>query len=173
MVRFVVGPEGQIVPDVAEKLPGRGIWVKADRESVTKAAVKGMFARAAKAKVKADAGLADRVSDQLRNRALGSLKLARRAGQAVGGFEKVKGWLKQEHIAVLIHAAEATEDGVQKLDRIAGDAVIKANFFTQDELNEAFAHPNLIHVAVKSGGLGDTLAKECARLAGFVERTPL
>lgn len=173
LVRFVVGPDSRIVPDVAEKLPGRGIWVKAEKALVQKAAEKGLFARSAKASVKADKALAEQVGTLLKARALDWLKLARRAGQAVGGFEKVKTALQKEDIRVLIHAAEAGDDGIEKLKRAAKTGVYHAGFFSTEELNEVFSHPNLIHVAVTAGTLAETLVKECERLAGFVEKTEL
>ena len=89
LIRFVVGPDGQAVPDLARKLPGRGIWVAADRASVEAAARKNLFARSAKAPLKAPAGLADQVAALLRARLLNALGLARRAGDLTSGFEKV------------------------------------------------------------------------------------
>ena len=56
LIRFVAGPDGQVVPDLAEKLPGRGIWVTADRAAIAKAAAKGLFSRGARARVGAPDG---------------------------------------------------------------------------------------------------------------------
>ena len=89
LVRFVAGPDGVVVPDVARKLPGRGLWVAADRASVEMAARKGGFSRSAKAKLSAPADLADRVEALLRARILNGLGLARRAGDLTLGFEGV------------------------------------------------------------------------------------
>jgi len=89
LIRFVVGPEGLVVPDLARKLPGRGLWVAADRASVETAARKGLFARAAKAKVQAPADLADQVENLFRRRLLSALGLARKSGDLTSGFEKV------------------------------------------------------------------------------------
>ena len=89
LVRFVLGPDGMIYPDLAEKLPGRGIWVTADRDLIRKAADKGMFARGAKAPAKAPENLADLVEEGLAHRVVELISLARKAGDAVVGFEKV------------------------------------------------------------------------------------
>jgi len=90
MIRFVVGPEGDVVPDLARRLPGRGLWVKAERSAVERAVAKNLFARAARASVKPAADLAERVEWLLLERALADLGRARRAGRAVAGFVKVE-----------------------------------------------------------------------------------
>ena len=89
LIRFVAGPDGGVVPDLARKLPGRGMWVAADRDAVMQAAKKGLFARSAKAPIRAPADLADEVARLLRARLLAALGLARRAGDLTSGFEKV------------------------------------------------------------------------------------
>ncbi len=93
LIRFVVSPEGVVVPDLAGKLPGRGIWVTADRAAIEKAAAKGLFARAARTGVTVPESLADLVEAGLARRVVDLISLARKAGLAVAGFEKVKGWL--------------------------------------------------------------------------------
>ena len=98
LIRFVVSPESQIVPDVLEKLPGRGIWVSADREALDKAVAKKLFARAAKAPVTVPADLVAQVETQLVARVTGLLALARKSGDAVAGYERVKDWLGQRRI---------------------------------------------------------------------------
>src|SRR3954451_13743567 len=89
LIRFAAAPDGAVVPDLARKLPGRGLWVAADRASVATAAKKGLFARAAKAQIKAPADLADQVERLLKSRLLSGLGLAKRAGDLTSGFEKV------------------------------------------------------------------------------------
>ena len=93
LIRFVLSPDGLILPDLACKLPGRGIWVTADRAMITKAAEKGLFARAAKAPAKTPEGLADLVEAGQAKRVVELISLARKSGRCVAGFEKVKGWL--------------------------------------------------------------------------------
>ena len=89
LLRFVAGPDGVVVPDVAAKLPGRGLWVEASRDAVNKAVAKKLFARAAKAQVTAAADLSDRAEKALVTRMLGDLGIARRSGQLVLGFDNV------------------------------------------------------------------------------------
>ncbi len=93
LVRFVVGPDGAVVPDIAAKLPGRGMYVSADRAAIALAARKGLFARAARQPVKAPDGLADLVETLITRRVVELLSMARKAGDAITGYEKVKEWL--------------------------------------------------------------------------------
>ena len=106
LIRFVAGPDGAVVPDLARKLPGRGLWVAADRASIDAAAKKGLFARAAKAKVNAPAGLADQVEILLKRRLLAGLGLAKRAGDLTSGFEKVASAITSGKAAWLIEASQ-------------------------------------------------------------------
>src|SRR6185437_7977030 len=115
MIRFVVGPEGDVVPDLARRLPGRGIWVKAERAIVEQAVAKKAFARAARAAVKAAADLPQRVEQLLLQRTLEDLARARRAGRAVAGFVKVEQMLGQRRVGLLVVADEADGDGLGKL----------------------------------------------------------
>src|SRR6201991_1058847 len=104
MIRFVVGPEGDVVPDLARRLPGRGLWVKAERAAVERAVAKNLFARAARAAVKSAADLADRVERLLLERALADLGRARRAGRAVAGFVKVEQMVAERRAGLLVVA---------------------------------------------------------------------
>jgi predicted RNA-binding protein YlxR (DUF448 family) len=119
MIRFVVGPDGDVVPDLARRLPGRGLWVKAERAAVERAVAKNLFARGARnatgASVKPAADLADRVERLLLERALADLSRARRAGRAVAGFAKVEQMVGRGRAALLIVADEADGDGLGKL----------------------------------------------------------
>jgi predicted RNA-binding protein YlxR (DUF448 family) len=116
MIRFVVGPEGDVVPDLARRLPGRGLWVKAERSAVERAVAKNLFARAARASVKPAADLPDRVERLLLERALADLSRARRAGRAVAGFVKVEQMVGLRRAGLLIVADEADGDGLGKLE---------------------------------------------------------
>jgi predicted RNA-binding protein YlxR (DUF448 family) len=116
MIRFVVGPEGDVVPDLARRLPGRGLWVRAERGSVEQAVVKKAFARAARAAVKAAADLPERVETLLLGRVLEDLSRARRAGRAVAGFVRVEQVIGRHQAGLLIVASEAAGDGLGKLE---------------------------------------------------------
>ncbi len=167
LVRFVIGPEGQVVPDVLGKLPGRGMWVTADRAVLDKAG-KGQFARSAKQPVKVPEGLAEEVERQLARRVVDLVALARKAGLAVCGFEKVKGWLAGgERVRVLLQASDGSERGKTKLWTPEG-----ARYFgclTSQELGLAFGRQSVIHGALAYGGLSDRVVEEAAKLRGLRE----
>ena len=166
LVRFVVGPEGQVVPDVLGKLPGRGMWVTATRATL-EAAKKGQFARAAKGPVTVPDGLADEVEKQLARRVVDLIALARKAGLAICGFEKVKSALANENVRVLLQASDGSERGKTKLWTPTG-----ARYFgclTSQELGLAFGRQSVIHGALSAGGLSDRVVEDAARLRGMRE----
>ncbi len=167
LIRFVVGPDGMVVPDILGKLPGRGIWVSANRAAIEQAAKKGLFARAAKAPAKAPDGLADEVERQLVRRLVDLVSLSRKSGAAVAGFEKVKRWLADGRAKVLLQASDGSERGKGKLWTPEG-----GRFFgtlTSSELGLAFGRESVIHGALASGGLTTRVVEEATRLAGFRE----
>ena len=139
MIRFVVGPEGDVVPDLARRLPGRGLWVKAERAAVERAVAKNLFARAARASVKPAADLAERVERLLLERALADLSRARRAGRAVAGFVRVEQMVGQRRAGLLVVADEADGDGLGKLKATGlpiarlGDAAALGGIFGREQ----------------------------------------
>lgn len=166
LVRFVVGPEGMIVPDVLNRLPGRGIHVSADRELITKAAKKNLFSRAARMQVKVPEDLARLVEDILARRVVDLIAMARKAGDAVTGYEKVKDWLVKGTAVVLIQAEDGSERGKTKLrppDR--QNSLISC--LTAGEMGLAFGRERAIHAALAAGGLTTRVVEEAARLAGL------
>lgn len=165
LIRFVVGPEGQLVPDLAEKLPGRGIWVSASRSAIETAAKKNLFTRAAKAPVKVPEGLADWVEQLLIKRVVELLSLGRKGGHAVAGFEKVKDMLMRDEAEVLIQASDGSGRGKSKLSTPEGGRFI--GWLTADELGQAFNREKVIHVALAAGGLARRVVEEAARLKGL------
>ena len=166
LIRFVVGPGNVIVPDLAEKLPGRGMWVAADRAALTKAAGKGLFARAAKQAVKTGPELVDQVDELLMKRMIELLSLARKAGQAVTGLEKVKSLLVSEEAVCLIQASDGSEREKRRLRPPKGE---KTYFDAANaaELGLAFGRDRVIHAALIAGGLSTLVRYEPARLAGL------
>ncbi len=166
LVRFVLGPEGEVVADLLNRLPGRGMYVSADRAAIAKAAAKGLFARAAKVPVKAPADLDVQVEAALARRVTDLISLARKAGDAVTGYEKVKDWLTKGKAAVLVQASDGSERGKGKLhppDR--PDSLIGC--LTAGELGLSFARERAIHAALAAGGLTTRIVEEAARLAGL------
>jgi predicted RNA-binding protein YlxR (DUF448 family) len=165
LVRFVVSPEGQVFPDLAEKLPGRGMWVTADRETIAKAVKKGLFSRAAKAQVTAAENLPDLVEAGLAKRVVDHISLARKAGRAVAGFEKVKGWLADGKAKVLLQASDGSERGKGKLWTPEGGRWFGC--LTASELGLAFGRDSVIHGALGAGGLSNRVVEEAAKLSGL------
>jgi len=166
LIRFVAAPDGRLVTDVAGRLPGRGLWLSASRDAVVTAAQKGLFERAARRKVHVDSGLADVVEAQLAAHCLQLLGLARRAGQLVVGFEKVRHLAGAGQAAVVVVARDAAPDGHARLARLAGDA-LAVSLFDRSELSLALGRENVVHAALSSGRLADRFLSEAARLEGF------
>ncbi len=166
LIRFVADPEGTVLPDLLGKLPGRGFWVTSSREALDRAAAKGLFARAARAKVVAPADLADLIEGMLAKRVVELLSLARKAGLAVTGYEKVKGWLVDGSAKVLIQASDGSERGKAKL-RPPAKTGLMIGCLTGQEIGLAFGRESAIHGALAAGGLSDRVVEEAARLAGL------
>jgi predicted RNA-binding protein YlxR (DUF448 family) len=168
LIRFVIGPDGTLVPDLAERLPGRGLWMTARRDIVASAAPRQISraARTAVAAVFDPTELADLVERLLQRRSIELIGLARRAGQAVAGFEKVKAWCREGRIEVLLAASDGGTDGRAKIRVLAPKAVL-VDVLTAEELGQAFARPHAVHGALAPGGLAGELEREAARLAGF------
>jgi predicted RNA-binding protein YlxR (DUF448 family) len=175
LIRFVAGPDGQVVPDLARKLPGRGIWVAADRESVAAAVKKNLFARSAKAQLKAQPDLPDLVERLLRQRLLAALGLARRAGDLTSGFEKVSAAISSGKAAWLIEAFDGAADGRRKilaLARKASPSPGLVGVFGAAELGLALGLENVIHTAFLAGRAAERWAEDVRRLAGFSPLLP-
>jgi predicted RNA-binding protein YlxR (DUF448 family) len=167
LIRFVVGPDNLVYPDVLEKLPGRGMWVTASRDALDKAG-KGQFSKSAKQPVNVPDGLTDEIERQLVRRVVDLIALARKAGLAVCGFEKVKGWLGGgERVRALLQASDGSERGKTKLWTPEG-----ARYYgclTAQELGLAFGRQTAIHGALASGRLSDLVVDEAAKLRGLRE----
>jgi hypothetical protein len=170
LIRFVIGPEGQVVADVLGRLPGRGIYLSSSRAAFALAAKKGLFARAARRAVTVPPDLAEEVERQLARRAVDLISLARKSGEAVAGYEKVKEWLVQGKAAVLIQASDGSERGKAKLHPPAGAASF-IGCLTARELGLSFGREHAIHGALASGGLASRAVEEAAKLAGLREPT--
>jgi predicted RNA-binding protein YlxR (DUF448 family) len=170
LVRFVAGPDGTVTPDLAAKLPGRGLWVAANRTAIEAAAAKGGFSRAAKTRVSADPGLSDLVERLLAARILAGLGLARRAGTLISGFEKVRAAIATDKAAWLVEAADGAADGRRKLVGLAErrpnpPRVLGA--FASGELGLALGAENVIHLAFLAGRGAERWTVDVERFSGF------
>ena len=171
LVRFVLDPEGTVVPDIDAKLPGRGIWIGADASLIERAAKRSLFAKAAGRTANAPSDLAARTETGIVQRMLAHLGLARRAGGLVLGFDRVEQQIRSpEPPAIIVEAADAGQDGRRKLQGAAKSAgyvpfVIAA--FSGAELSLSLGRENVVHAAVKPGRIAERLIFEAARLKGF------
>ena len=170
LIRFVAGPDGVVFPDVARKLPGRGMWVAADRASVEAAAKKNAFSRSAKTKLAAPADLADLVEKLLTKRVLDALGLARRSGDLTSGFEKVMAAVRGGKAAWLIEASDGAADGRSKILNLARHMTPQPRVigvFSSAELGLALGAENVIHTAFLGGRSAKSWTQDVERLAGF------
>ncbi|HSG96330.1 MAG TPA: RNA-binding protein [Afifellaceae bacterium] len=180
LLRFVAGPDRALVPDLRARLPGRGVWVGLDRAIVAEAIGRRLFARALKADVIADPGIADDVAVLLRKAALGRLGLARKSGAAVTGFAKVEAALAKEKVAALLTASDAADDALRKagdrLNRRArkepGTNMFHILAFDTDELSLAMGRPNVVHAAVLGGPAGRSFRESAVRLLRYEGLAP-
>ena len=175
LLRFVVSPDGVLTPDLANKLPGRGLWVQCDRQSLGLAIKKGAFARSAKRSVKIPDDLAQLVHSLLRQRLLALMGLLRREGQLVHGFEKVCASIRSSKAAWLIEAKDGAVDGRSKIIGLAkahqlGDKIIAC--FNNDELSLALGLENVIHLARLHRPGDKRWSMETKRLSGFEPLMP-
>jgi predicted RNA-binding protein YlxR (DUF448 family) len=166
LVRFGLGPDLQVVPDVMGRLPGRGIYVTADRDAILKASARGLFSRAARQPVTVSPMLADEVEAQLARRVVELISLCRKAGLAVVGFEKVKDWLAKGQAGILIQASDGSERGKTRLHAPGGQETF-IGCLTARELGLAFGREHAIHGALAAGGLTTRVVEEASRLAGM------
>lgn len=174
LIRCVCLDDGQIIPDIAEKLPGRGLWLDPDRAALEKAIEKGKFAglaaRALKAPVRPDQidpGLPALIDRLLEKRALERLGLERAAGRLVLGYEKVRAQILAGDAAVLIAARDAQPDGVGKMQRLAGPDMALVNLFDRQQLSLALGRENVVHAALGFGTGSIKLMGTVRRLALF------
>ena len=175
MIRFVIGPDGGLVADLAQRLPGRGAWVCADRRSLEEALRRGAFARAFRRPVSTAPGMADATERLLANRILSLLGLARRAGDLVLGFEAVRESLREARPAALVEASDASADGQERILSLAraiygaGEnkppAVIAC--FSASELGMALGRERVVHACLRQGRFASSLMGEIGRLSGF------
>jgi len=169
MIRFVVGPSivgvaGEVVPDLARRLPGRGMWLKAERGVVEQAMAKNLFARAARRAVTVSPDLADRIERLLLERPIEDLSRARRAGRAVAGFVRVEQMLGHGRAGLLIVADEADGDGLAKLTKI-GLPLVRLG--TKEILGGVFGRDQAVYAAVARD---DASGQFIQRIAGGAAR---
>ena len=170
LIRFVVGPQGEAMPDLKGKLPGRGVWVTATQKAVEEAVKRKAFARGFKRDVRTPGDLAARTEGLLQRAAIEALAIAGKAGLAASGFAKSAAALERGDAVALLHAAEAAPDGVRKLDALRRqrvDSIALIDFLTSAQLDLALGRPNVVHAALFAGSASDTFLSRARRLERF------
>jgi hypothetical protein len=179
LIRFVVGPDRSVVPDLKRKLPGRGAWVTARRDVVAAAVKRGAFARAFRADVKAAPDLPGQVEGLMERALLDALGVARKARQVVVGHAQVEAAAEQGAAVAVLHGSDAGPEGVRQILAAirrgsAPDApnVVVIPAFTSAQLHLALARPNVVHAALLAGRASDTVIARWRSLAYFRQAEP-
>jgi uncharacterized protein len=174
MLRFALGPDGSVIPDIRRKLPGRGVWTRLSFETVSRAATKQAFARAFRGKAEASASLAETVGALLERDALQSLSIANKAGLVVAGAFKVDAAIEFGGVAALIQARDGAPDGAAKRAQVLSaslgphaQAVARVNLFTSRQLDLALGRANVIHAALKQGAASSAFLARADRLRRY------
>jgi hypothetical protein len=174
MLRFVIGPDESVVPDLKRNLPGRGVWVTAQKPIVAEAVKRQAFAKSFKAKARAAATLADDVDRLLEQGALQSLSICNKAGLVSTGSAKVEKAIASAPVAAMVHATDGGPDGIRKigqaLTRTYGEAAVavpRIILFASGQLDLALGRSNVIHAALKSGAASKAFLERCRRLAHY------
>lgn len=171
MIRYVAGPDGQVVADLERKLPGRGAWLSATRAALEQAIRDKTFGRAFHGKSSAAPDLADVTERMLEKAALSALSLANKAGQVMTGTSRVMAALKDENVAALVHASDAAADGVRKLEAAASGVEaaglkrpVRVDLFSGEQLDLALGRPNVVHAALLVHPASAGFLLRCLRL---------
>ena len=176
LIRFVVSPQGEVIPDLKRKLPGRGLWVSASRRTVAEAVRRHQFSKGFKRDVRVAATLPADTEALLVRSATEALAMAAKAGQVVSGFAKVEGLLEQGKAEALLHASDGAADGIRKLDAIAGQrsqnigespVLAIVTVLTSAELDLALGRSNVIHAALLAGPASKTFLSRCQTLVRY------
>ena len=174
MLRFALGPDGSVVPDIRRKLPGRGVWTRLSFETVSRAAAKQAFSRAFRAKVEAPAALAEIVGALLERDALQSLSIANKAGLVVAGAFKVDSAIEAGGVVALIQASDGAADGAAKRAHVLraklgpeASAIVRIDLFKSGQLDLALGRANVIHAALKQGAASSAFLTRADRLRRY------
>jgi uncharacterized protein len=171
LIRFVVGPHGEAVPDVKGKLPGRGIWVTATRTALDEAIKRKAFARGFKREVRLPSDFVARTEELLEKGVRDALAMAGKAGLVAAGFVRAETALVNQEVVALLHATEASAEGTRKLEaagrRRSERPLVVIGFLTSAQLDLALNRPNVIHAALLAGPASEAVLARCRRLERF------
>ncbi|HEV7264504.1 MAG TPA: RNA-binding protein [Falsiroseomonas sp.] len=171
MIRFVLDPDRNLVPDLAERLPGRGMWLSARADVIEQAARRGAFAKASRGEVHVPPELRARIEDGLRGRVRDLIGFARRAGQAVSGWHSAREWLQVGRAGLLVQAADGSP--AERFRLVGHRQVPVVAPLDAAQLGAPFGRDRAVHVAIASGRLAERIAAEAARLVGVAQGLPL
>lgn len=174
LIRFVASPDGDIVPDLGHRLPGRGVWIEARMAAVAAAQRDKVFARSLKRAVKAAPELPQHVLDLLEQRVSAALSLANKAGLVTVGFAQVEAAIEGGAIAALLHGSDAALGGCEKLDRkhhaiaaAKGEAALVISSLSIEQMSLAMGRANVVHAALARGGVTQKFLSEVGRLQRY------
>jgi predicted RNA-binding protein YlxR (DUF448 family) len=172
LIRFVVAPDGSVVPDIKRRLPGRGIWITSTRQALQTAVARNAFARSFRRNVRAETDLVEKTERLLEQAALDALAMCRKAGRLATGFAQVEAALARERVTALLHASEAAAAGAQKLadalhHRADAERIRVFHAFTSAQLDLALGRSNVIHAALLAAPESETFVTRAARLERF------
>jgi len=172
LIRFVIGPDGAAVPDLKNKLPGRGLWISATREALGEAIRRKAFTRGFKREVRLPSDFVEQTERLLERAVLDALAMAGKARSVAAGFAKVEAALEKEDVIAILHAAGASSDGIRKLQAAArrhrsGPPPAEIGFLTTAQLDLALNRPNVVHAALLAGPASETVLARCRRLERF------
>ena len=169
LVRFVVDPEGIVVPDIYERLPGRGYWIRANYNLISEGVEKGVFQKRSKKNIQVPFGLVNQTERALRRRCCEILGLARRAGEAHTGYDAVLALLTTGKASVLITALDASINGRKKLLNKKYNALSHVDWLSINDLSLALGRENVVHAALIFGGFRSSFLREANRLLGLLD----
>jgi predicted RNA-binding protein YlxR (DUF448 family) len=176
LIRFVVAPTGEVMPDLKRKLPGRGLWVSASRKLVAEAVRRHQFTKGFKRDVRVAPGLAADTENLLIRSVIEALAMAAKAGQVVAGFGKVEDALAQGQARALIHASDGAADGIRKLDAAArqnaginaeSNQIRVVTALTSEQLDLALGRSNVVHAALLAGPASKTFLSRSQTLVRY------
>lgn len=180
MIRFVVGPDNTVFPDILGKLPGRGVWVSATREDMDVAINKGGFKRGFKGNVKVPDDLVAQVEAGLKKHTLSLMGMAKKSGKLFIGFDQVMTAAKIDALGWRIEATDGAEGSRGKIralsKAVAREVELKLprviGCFHSTELGAIVGRETLIHCAVPHGRIAKSLGFSARRLSGFFPLVP-
>ncbi len=174
MLRFVLGPDETVVPDLKRNLPGRGVWVSAEAKIVAEAVKRQLFAKGFKTKARASETLSEEVDRLMEQQALQSLSIANKAGLVTSGAAKVEKIIGAGPVAGMVHAIDGGSDGIRKMGQVlmrtygpVSARIPRIILFASGQLDLALGRSNVIHAALKRGAASDVFLERCRRLTHY------